>query len=156
MISLFLSKHVFSAELGNNWTKHCVQETQPITNKTAYSFVAVTLMPNFFWCSPIFHPKYLFLAPTPPLLGLLLALREAAWFHSGTPFNHDDFLLPPSHHVSLHKVTNRQLVIVSMSKNLGLFFRGWGFFLGENNLFEVWLKGGEGQFWKIQKRREDE
>lgn len=152
MISLFFSKQVFSAELGNNWTKHCVQETQPITNKTAYSFVAVTLMPDFFWCSPIFHPKYLFLAPTPPLLGLLLALREAAWFHSGTPFNHNDFLLPPSYHISLlHKVTNRQLVIVSMSKNLGLFFRGWGFFSeGKQSIWSM-AEGRGGPILKFRK-----
>lgn len=145
-----------SVQPGNSWTKHHVQETQPVTRKTSYSSVAVTLMPDFFWCSPIFHPRHLFLAPTPPLLGLLLALGEAAPFLSGTPFTQVDFLLPPSHHISLlHKVTISQLVTVSVSKNWGLFFRGWVFFSErKHNLFKVRLMGGEGQFWKNFRKKE--
>ena len=102
-------------------------------------------MPEFFWCSPVFHPQDLFLAPTPPLLGLLLALREAAWFHSEAPFTHTDFPLPPSHHISpLHKVTNSQLVTVSVSKNWVLFFRGWVFILRENRSYSKY-SGKEGR-----------
>lgn len=71
-----------SAESGNNWTKCRVKETQPVTSKTAYSSVATTLVSDF-WCFSVFHPQHFFLAPTPPLFGLLLALGKLPHFILG-------------------------------------------------------------------------
>lgn len=60
-------------------------------------------------------------------------------------------LHPPSHHILLlHKVTNSHLVIVSISKNCGLFIKVWFFFFPElkQNLFKIQWKEQDGQFWK--------
>lgn len=130
------------------------------TSETAYSSVAVTPVPDF-WCSPVFHSwrlpgSHSSLFRAPPGFG------EAALFQSRMPFTHTDFLLPPSHYVSLHKATNRQLVVVSMSKNRGLFFRGglFGFFwyVFWQKTESIWsmAEGRGGPILKeFQKRRED-